>query len=55
MKAVEFPNEVTQLLAARENAKKMQDYTRADALRNELLVLGYKILDTSTGPTLERV
>jgi cysteinyl-tRNA synthetase len=55
MKSEEFAPEITELLAARENAKKSRDYTRADAIRAELLTLGYKILDTSTGPTLERV
>ena len=55
MKAEEFSFEITELLAARENAKKTQDYTRADAIRAELLTLGYKILDTNSGPTLERV
>jgi cysteinyl-tRNA synthetase len=42
------------LLEARERARAEKDFARADALRDELLELGWEIRDTPTGPTLRR-
>jgi cysteinyl-tRNA synthetase len=41
--------QLTRLLAARQAAKKSQDFPTADRLRGELLALGYEVIDTPDG------
>jgi len=42
---VELTPEIKGLIAQREEARKMKDWTRADAIRDQLVALGYKIHD----------
>jgi cysteinyl-tRNA synthetase len=44
-----------ELLAARQAARADKDFARADALRDELLALGWEIRDTPEGPVLRAV
>jgi cysteinyl-tRNA synthetase len=43
------------LLDQRQEARAAKDFERADALRDELLALGWEIRDTAEGPQLKRV
>jgi len=43
------------LLTERTQAKAQKNWARADAIRDELLALGYKIEDTAQGPQLRRI
>jgi cysteinyl-tRNA synthetase len=47
------PEEAEVLLAARQRARAEKDFARADALRDELLELGWEIRDTADGPQLK--
>jgi cysteinyl-tRNA synthetase len=42
------------LLDARQRARAEKDFAKADALRDELLELGWEIRDTAEGPVLRR-
>ena len=44
------PAEVLTLVAERSAAKKARDFARADALRQQILNLGYQVADTPQGP-----
>ncbi len=50
----EVPAEIRETLAERNKAKQMKDFTRADALRNQIQDAGWVILDTPSGSTLRR-
>jgi cysteinyl-tRNA synthetase len=51
----EDPGEqVLNLVAARETARREKDWTIADRLRNELYAEGWSVEDTSEGPILRR-
>ena len=52
---VEIPAEILEKLEARNTAKKEKNFAGADALRDELLSLGYKIIDDRTGSRVEKV
>ncbi|MBI2097323.1 MAG: cysteine--tRNA ligase [Candidatus Vogelbacteria bacterium] len=54
-KPTDIPEAVRQLAAEREIARQKQDWPRADALRQEIQKVGYKIKDTETGPLLETI
>lgn len=43
--AVEFPEEIKDLLQKREQARQAKDWQRADQLREELKLLGYVVVD----------
>jgi cysteinyl-tRNA synthetase len=43
------------LLAARQAARADKDFAKADAMRDELLALGWEIRDTPEGPVLRAV
>jgi cysteinyl-tRNA synthetase len=47
--------EILEKLEARNKAKQEKNYTQADTLRDELLLLGYKIVDTKEGTELEKI
>ena len=47
---LEVPAEITALLEARQAARKAKDFTRADAIRDELKAKGWVIDDTPKGP-----
>ncbi|MCA9955240.1 MAG: hypothetical protein KC434_11010 [Anaerolineales bacterium] len=44
-----------QLLAQRTEAREARDWATADLLRDELVALGWQVLDTSDGPILEPI
>ncbi|MBN1977314.1 MAG: cysteinyl-tRNA synthetase [Anaerolineae bacterium] len=49
------PPEVASIIRKREAARQAEDWTQADALREELARIGYLIEDTSQGPRWRRV
>jgi cysteinyl-tRNA synthetase len=49
-KEIEVPAEITALVEARQAARKARDFTRADAIRDELKSKGWVIDDTPKGP-----
>ncbi len=49
---VPAPDEVLALVAAREVARKAQDWTAADALRGRIEALGWQVQDTPSGPNV---
>ncbi len=49
-----IPDEILQKLEMRNTAKKEKNFILADALRDELDVLGYKIIDSREGSRLEK-
>jgi cysteinyl-tRNA synthetase len=48
------PAQVDALVAARSAARSERDYARADALRDELMSLGWDVVDGASGPSLRR-
>lgn len=52
---LEIPAEVTAKLEERKKAKENGDYTTADTLRQEILDLGYQILDTKNGQAVKKI
>lgn len=51
----EAPAELLALLEERQAARKAKDFSRADAIRDELKAKGWAIEDTPKGPKLKRV
>ena len=51
---VEAPPEIQALLEERQVARKMKDFKRSDAVRDELKAKGWLIEDTAKGPRLKR-
>lgn len=49
--APDLPDDVRRLLAARSEARAVRDWSRADALRDELAALGWEAQDTAAGST----
>jgi len=52
---LEIPTDIQEKFEARNTAKAEKDYATADALRDELLNAGYKIVDTKEGSHLETI
>lgn len=50
-----LPDEVRRLLADRSAAREARDWARADALRDELVALGWEVQDTDAGSTARPV
>ena len=48
-------SEALELLARRSEAKKAKDWAQADEIRDRLYRMGYKVVDTPSGPQLERL
>lgn len=48
-------SEAMELLARRSEAKKAKDWALADEIRDRLSRMGYKVVDTPSGPQLERL
>jgi cysteinyl-tRNA synthetase len=46
---------VDRLIAERETARTARDWSRADALRDELSELGVQVTDTPDGPVWTRI
>lgn len=53
--AITPPDEVLQLVNARENARKSRDWATADKLRGRISELGWQVVDTPSGPQMERL
>jgi cysteinyl-tRNA synthetase len=51
----EVPNELLKLLEERQVARKVRDFKRADAIRDELKAKGWIIEDTPKGPRLKKL
>jgi len=51
----QFPEQVKQLLDRRATARASKDWKGSDALRDELLTLGYRVKDTAKGQEIEVV
>lgn len=49
-----IPNEILALLAERNEAKLQKNYAEWDRIRNELDILGYKIIDEKNGSRVEK-
>ncbi len=52
---VEIPSEVVELVDLRNKYKKEKNYQEADKVRDKILELGYKILDTREGIKIEKI
>ena len=50
----ELPAEVQALVAKRDAARKAKDWGRSDAIRNQLIEMGYEVGDSPTGTTVKR-
>lgn len=50
----DLPNEITQLVAAREAARKAKNWTESDRLRDEIKSRGYTIEDSAKGMVVRR-
>jgi cysteinyl-tRNA synthetase len=50
----EVDEAAAQLVAARDEARRSKDFARADALRDELVALGWTVEDTATGTAIRR-
>jgi len=51
----ETPARVTELVAARTEARKKKDFTSADRIRDELHDMGYVVEDTPEGPRVKKL
>jgi cysteinyl-tRNA synthetase len=51
----DIPAEITEKLHLRNEAKKAKDFATADALRDELASLWYKIIDDRSGVRLQKI
>jgi len=47
-------DELAELMIRRQEARKAKDWAAADEIRDELAVKGWKVVDTSDGPRLEK-
>ena len=52
---LEIPAELEQMVAVREAARQQRDWPRADLLRQEIAVLGWKLIDSPDGPQLKPI
>ncbi len=50
----EVDEAAAQLVAARDEARRAKDFARADALRDELVALGWTVEDTPSGTAIRR-
>ena len=52
---IDVPDEVRALAAERQEARAAKDFARADALRDRIVALGFKVVDGPDGPSFEPV
>jgi cysteinyl-tRNA synthetase len=52
--AGEIDEAAAELVAARDEARRVKDFARADALRDELVALGWTVEDTPSGTAIRR-
>lgn len=55
LEEVEIPEEVQTLLRERNEAKAQKDYPLADGLRDQIVSMGYKIVDDKAGSRVEKI
>lgn len=48
-RGIDIPQEVTDLLLARQQAREAKDFTRADEIRNSIEAMGFEVRDTEQG------
>lgn len=53
--AEELPIELVEILEKRKNARQNKDFKLSDELRDKILEMGYKVIDTSEGQKIEKV
>lgn len=53
--AVEIDSEIEELLEKRKQARLNKDFKLSDEIRDELLRLGYKVIDTKDGQKIEKI
>ena len=53
-KGVDLPEEVQQMVTARDEARKNKDWAESDRLRDELQAKGFEVLDSAEGTTLRK-
>jgi len=46
LEAINIPEKVLELAKSRDNAREDKDYELSDKYRDEILELGYKVIDT---------
>lgn len=51
----EVPQEIRALAAERQEARAAKDFARADALRERIAELGFRVADSAEGPTFEPI
>jgi GT2 family glycosyltransferase len=51
----DVPDDVRRLAQEREERRRAKDFAAADALRDRIDQLGYRVVDSATGPTFEAV
>ncbi len=51
----EVPEEITQLVEARQKARSDKDWAAADKARDDLAALGYEVVDTPDGPEVKTI
>ena len=49
---IEIPLAVRELVEKREEARKEKDFNRSDELRDQIISLGFEVMDTPTGQKL---
>lgn len=52
---IDLPQEVLDILEERKLARENKDFTLSDTLRDKLIDIGYKILDTKEGQKIEKI
>ena len=52
---VELDDNIEALLERRKEARLNKDFKTSDEIRDELLSLGYKVIDTKEGQKIEKV
>lgn len=52
---ISIPEEITVLLAARDDAKKAKNFSESDRIRTEIESKGYRVIDSKEGARAERI
>ena len=52
---VEIDENISALLERRKEARLNKDFKTSDEIRDELLALGYKVIDTKEGQKIEKI
>lgn len=55
VKQIELPSEVEAIVEERKLARENKDFNLSDVLRDKLLDMGYKVLDTKEGQKIEKI